>query len=163
MKRMKGKIFAALLVCLTVGLLAAPALARPKWVGVSGRWTIVRNEKQKDKDAKDYKQACCEVTYTNKSKDKIITAIFNKTISMSSRLSGIHFGSAGKDVTANGKFTDVTKVELYPGQSVSRKYTMNIEMTTSGGRWLFNQYGGELTNLKWNHDFNVTTQTISVE
>ena len=163
MKHMKGKFFAALLVCVLAGLWAAPAHAYPKWVGVSGKWSIVRNEKQKDVNAKNYKQLRCDVTYTNNSKDRVITAIFNKTISMSGTLrvrwdTGLY---GPENITASTKSSNVTKMELYPGQSKTFYYILTIDKIPYLSR--FNQYGAELKIIKWGHDFQVSTQKLTVE
>ena len=163
MKQMKGKFFAALLVCVLAALWAVPANAYPKWVGIKGRpWAVVRNEKQKDPNANDYKLLRMPVTYTNNSKDKIITAIFNKTISFSCKF-GIDVVTQAYNSTT--KWSTVNKLELYPGQSHTLNYyhIVNRSNWDAGPRKWFNTDQVVIRDIKWNHDFNVSTQTISVE
>ncbi|MBQ9527549.1 MAG: hypothetical protein IJR68_08055 [Fretibacterium sp.] len=148
-------LFAALLC------VSAPALAYPKWVGVKGKWSIVRNESQKDPNAKDYKKIKVSVTYTNNSRDKIITAIFNKTLSMEGGLKvkwdgGGRYGA--EPIKASIKSTRVSKMELYPGQSTSMYYLLPVNGTSHLRD--FNKYGADLGINKWWHDFQVSSKGI---
>ena len=151
-------LFAALLC------VSAPALAYPKWVGVKGKWSIVRNESQKDPNAKDYKKIKVSVTYTNNSKDKIVTAIFNKTLGMSATLNiytdSFHYFTDTATTKANIKSTKVSKMELYPGQSTSMYYLFPINIPSSAMNYL-NSYGIARWDInKWWHDFQVSSKGI---
>ena len=181
MKRMNSKFFAVLLVCVLAALWAAPAWARPKWVSIKSKVSIVRNEKQKDQNANDYKKIRVAVTYTNNSKDKIITAIFNKTLS---QYADIYVKEKQADITAYSvnvvyrdvdrkigsydakglKYTSVNKCELYPGQSMTLNYDFTLVKTMptwdAGNRKKFNTGKPFVKNLKWSHDFQVRTEDL---
>ncbi len=62
-----------------------------------------------------------KITYTNVSRNKIITVFFNKTLRMDGKLK---FNNSG--FIAYGKFSKPSKVELYPGQSVTQGYNVPV-------------------------------------
>ena len=165
MKRSLGFVMLmAALLCVS-----APALAYPKWIGVKGKLSIVRNEKQKDKNANNYKQLKLVVTYKNNSRDKIITAIFNKTTSLNCSIYAVYIPAGYQYVKENGevascnvkgaKSDKVNKCELYPGQSISLAYYFNV--TSFKKRNVFNTGNPYIKgNWKFGHDFQVSSKGI---
>ena len=149
-------LFAALLC------LSAPAMARPNWIGIKGKYSIVRNEKQKNPRAKDYKQIRFSVTYTNNSSDKIVTAIFNKTLSVSCTAfyKWLVYNDSAGTIKASIKSTRVSKMELYPGQSTSMYYLLPINIQNADHLSHFNKDGGSIKDIKWSHDFQVSSKGI---
>ncbi len=164
MKQMKSKFFAVLLVCVLAGMLgaAAPAWAYPKWIGIKGKLSIERNDEQKDPNSGTYKRYRFIVTYTNNSKDKIVTAIFNKTINLTCDLhlkNGNKIANDKKGLTS----TKVNKCELWPGQSISLHYYPLLDIShwkNAAERKRFNTNEIVAKNLKWTHDFQVRTEDL---
>ena len=164
MKRMKSKFFAALLVCVLAALWAAPAWAYPKWIGVRGKVSIERNEKQNDPNSGTYKRFRLIVTYTNNSKDKIIKAIFNKTINLTCDLH-LKNGNkiAGYKTEPTHTSTKVNKCELWPGQSITLNYYLHLDISHwkyAAERKRFNTNEIVARNLKWTHEFQVRTEDL---
>jgi len=156
---------------------AAPSWARPNWVSFKSKVSIVRNDKQKDSNAGNYKRVKVSITYTNNSKDKIIKAFFNKSISFTcdfyvTERQTPWMGNDWKEnvdvklssfKANNIKYAQVNKCEVYPGQS----YTLNYFINFSTSKWSkenrkkFNTGKPFYKNLKnWAHDFQVQTEKI---
>ena len=195
MKRMnmKGKLFAALLVCVLAGMLGATAPAwasRPNWVSSKATVGIVRNEKQKDPNAGDYKQIRVTVTYTNNSRDRIVTECFNKTMDLAC---GFYINEVvtekyraldedddyyymaerkvKKDVQLASykrdgvKYSKVDKLkDVYPGQTWTLTYYLGINLSNkwkAESRKKFNTGNIFLKDIKWSHGFQVKSKGMT--
>ncbi len=174
---MRRKFYSVLLLCLSAVFGAVPSQAYPNWIGVkSGTWDIVR-------DKYSYRDKVrIPVTYTNNSRNKIITMFFNKTVSTSF---DVHAKVKKKDgntfyVRPNyvkqveikmGSFnfkdlrwTDLNKVQLYPGQSWSMTYSFFIKVPDKTGGYDLKDYtrgNPYLKNIRWNHDFQVQSKVLA--
>ena len=164
MKHMKGKLFAVLLVCLLSVLLTSSAWARPNWIGIKGYAAIVRNENQNDPNSGTYKRFRFTVMYTNNSKDKIIRAIFDKTLDVTCDMflrNGYKIAHYTMDPPHN--FTAVNKCELWPGQSIKLNYYPYLDIAhwkDAAQRRRFNTNEIILKDIKWTHDFRVRTENL---
>ena len=191
MKRMNSKFFAVLLVCVLAGMLGATAPAwasRPNWVSSRATVSIVRNEKQKDPNAGDYKQIRVTVTYTNNSRDRIVTECFNKTMDLACGFyvkevvtekyrkededgdfyttdrkvkKDVKLGSYKRDGV---KFPKVDKVnDVYPGQTWTLTYYLGLNLSKwkAEPRKKFNTGNLFLKDIKWSHGFQVKSKGMA--
>ena len=192
MKRMNQKFFAVLLVCVLAGMLgaAAPAWASyPNWVSSRATVSVVRNEKQKDPNAGDYKQIRVTVTYTNNSRDRIVTECFNKTMDLACGFyvkevvtekyrkedeDGDFYTSdrkVKKDVQLASykrdgvKYSKVDKLkDVYPGQTWTLTYYLGINLSNkwkAESRKKFNTGNIFLKDIKWSHGFQVKSKGMA--
>ncbi len=93
---------------------------KPSWVNTTAKAAVIRNSKVKNINSPDYYIVKFTITYTNNSRDKIITKIFNKKTLVEYIMptaSGVK-----KKLYYKGTSTRVNTVELYPGQSTSLVY-----------------------------------------
>ena len=177
MTNMRRTYFAALLVCLAAVFWAAPSQAYPNWIGVkSGTWNIVR-------DKNSYRDMVrIPITYTNNSRNKIITMFFNKTISTSfdvlatvKQKDGNSFYvrpnyvkqveiKMGSFKFNDLRWTNLNQVQLYPGQSWSTVYTFFIKVPDKTGGYDLKYYtrgNPYIKNIRWNHDFQVQSKVLA--
>ena len=168
MEQMKQKFFTAPLVCLLAALWAAPAWAYPDWISCKPTVRLVRNEKQTDPNSGTYKRFCLTVTYTNRSKDKIVEAIFNKTIDLTCDLyrkeGRNEIKAADYKTEPTHKSTKVNKCELWPGQSMELNYYLQLDISSwrsAEQRKKFNTSEIVAKNIRWSHDFQVQSKKIS--
>ena len=59
------------------------SLGYPKWIGWRWKLNVIRNEDEDNPKSLDYYKFKIAITYTNKSKDKIIKCFFNRNLSVS--------------------------------------------------------------------------------
>jgi len=128
---MKGKVkFALAAVLLAVFATAftgeASALERPDWLGIKWSAKLVRNkDKSLTVKSPDYWQVEIKVSHTNNSKDRDITAIYDKTLTISGEYMGNNRSiKTGKKTITSKK---VNKVELWAGQTVSLTYHVPLK------------------------------------
>jgi hypothetical protein len=145
-------------------------MAIPKWLSWKPTYTLVRNEKQKNAKASDYYILRIDITYTNKSRDKVITAFFNKDMGVTCDayirenrwVNGR--GSIPQDVKiASCKYgktwTNVSKCELYPGQSYKLIYRFNAKLPSGQNKFNTNKYRS-FKNIRLKHDLQVQTKNL---
>ena len=101
----------------------------------------------KNPEASDYYSLKIVVEHINKSDNDIITAIFDKKLIFSAVFNA---GYTAGECTAVLRSTKVSKVEIYPGQSVKLAYQIRLDTFIKNVNWVpINSYIGKkgLKNL----------------
>ena len=162
--------FSILLLITALLCFAAPSWARPNWVSTNAKWSIVRNEKQNDPKANNYYYLKASVTYTNNSEDKIILSIFGKTLNATGTVyywDKYNTGNTAGTLNSSIKSTKVNNMNLYPGQSTSLYYLFpfngKLPYLSAFNTNRKNGRKSGVRDIKWSHDFKVSTKRISVE
>ena len=147
----------------------------PSWVSWTWKLNIVRNKKENDPKSSNYYKLKIDITYKNKSKDKIIKSFFNKSISVSFDQCVRTPMSSYCDIKYKGKYYDrishcqsneisytkPVKCTIYPGES----YTMTYNIPFSKFHWKqkYNPKEHSLIRYKVSHKFQVQKQNMDVD
>ena len=137
------------------------SLGYPKWIGWRWKSKIINDDGQK--------KFKIDITYTNKSKDKIIKCIFNKSITFSFKQCTEVY--AGGDITYKGKhystlsnchasstFPKPNYCEIYPGDSYTLTYYMPLSRFNWKQKYSKNH---KLMNYKLSHSFQVQKENMN--
>lgn len=112
-------------------LSAEEVAARPQWLKVDCTPYIVVTGK--NPQASDYYSLKIVVEHINKSDNEIITAIFDKKLIFSALFNA---GYSTSECTAVLRSTKVSKVEIYPGQSVKLAYQIRLDTFIKNVNWV---------------------------
>jgi hypothetical protein len=156
-RTLKSIVSLVAVLLLTLALTGA-AHARPNWVGITAKVSMMKTGK--NINAAGYWTARVTVTYKNNSRDKIITVIFNKTGTITIQDSG------GQGYIVDTNSSKANKMELYPGQSTKLHYDRQITRLSSpypGATW--KDINSRFLKMKvkivrWSHDFQVRSKNL---
>ena len=170
---MRGKTkfaLTAVLLAVFVAMFAGEALAKPDWIGCSYTPSLVVTGK--DAGKADYYSVKIVVDYKNNNKQgKVVTKIFDKTLTLSAQINNPRFKMNKSSATGTIKSSKVNDCQIYPGQTYSLAYfipisqfgirayypdiynmkDVNEEIRRSGVKNFF-------PNRKYSHDFQVRTE-----
>jgi hypothetical protein len=161
---MKGKVkFAAVAVFLAVfvAMFAGEAAAanRPSWLGWKFYTEFERTPNVSNINSPNYWRLKISVTHTNNSTNRIVTAIFNKSLTVTA--------TGARDNKASVKSTRVNETNLYPGQSQTLYYYVSVgDLMGNLADWrYFNQRAQQGTKnvfsrITASYDCQVRTQNL---
>jgi hypothetical protein len=164
--KVKFALTAVLLAVFAVGF-AGEALARPDWISCSYTPSLVVTGKDASKS--DYYSVKIVVEYKNNSKQgKVITKIFDKTLTFSAGVSNPKFKMNKTSVKGTIKSSKVNDCgEIYPGQTYSLAYFIPVssfKLTSYYNNYTLKDINEEIRNRgvksffpnrQYTHDFQV--------
>ncbi len=142
----------------------------PKWIGWRWKLNIIRNEDEDDPNSADYYKFRIDITYTNKSKDKIIKCFFNRNLSISfdhclkRNYSGeIKYKGKYYDKISHCKSNEISyskpiKCSLYPGESYTQTYY--VPFNRFNWKKIYSSKVHGLINYKLSHSFKVRKENM---
>ena len=166
-----------LLLAMFVIVSAGDALAYPGWVKISAPRQLKLVKNGDDYNKGDYWAMQFTVTYTNtKNSERIIKAIFDKTLSITSlKPQGSHYvvGSKLMDKRVTINSSKISKMEVWPNGTARLWYAIPlnqivaIDTNYASSTWkdLNDWYGNEKNTQgfiykSWSHDFQVRSEKM---
>ena len=146
------------------------SLGYPKWIGWRWKLNIIRNEDEDDPNSDDYYKFKIDITYTNKSENKIIKCFFKRNLSVSfdhclkRDYSGeIKYKGKYYDKISHCRSNEISygkpiKCTIYPGES----YTQTYYVPFSRFNWKkrYDSRVHKLINYKISHKFQVQKENM---
>ena len=137
------KFVAVLMMMFFMATLAggeAQAANMPDWLKITWKQSLVRNsDKSVTIKSPNYWMLQIAVTHTNKSRDRDITAIYDKTLTYTAAFNQKPTNvSMGWDdpIKRTAKFGKVIKVELWPQQSETLNFFISLDkLIKTNGNW----------------------------
>ena len=166
-------MLSAVLLMVFVMMSAGEAQAKPDWVGVKIKsWKIVRGS-GKNVGEPNYYNLYLEITHTNNSRDRVVTALYEKTGQVTITRDFVLKSASTNWRAINARAFSVVKinyagtnnVDLTPGESKTLIYNIPINHCDSGVpyNWTWSESNKLLGSggwkiSKWNYDVSVKSK-----